>query len=198
MKKRCQKPAIHRFNVLRALLAFKMATNNSEKQKQKVKSGYEKRKEKRQRNLKESSTAQGQTYLTNFFTPKITAPASDATAMIEDTEHEVLHYDGVNENTTEIAVELNQFNETTSTAVAGISVPVANSPSVQNSDEFYKGKKINLDWLLQAHHCLSVLKEKYGNRLRPYEERCTKRLCDWMSMKKAGLVCLIIIHGHGL
>ena len=105
--------------------------------------------------------------MTNCFTPKITAPASDATATIEDTdEHEVLHHNGVNENMTEIAVELNQFNETTSAAAAGISVPVANSPSAQNSDEFCKGKKINLDWLLQVHHCLSVLKEKYGDRLR--------------------------------
>ena len=42
-----------------------------------------------------------------------------------------------------------------------------NAPSAQNNDEFYKGKKVNLDWLLQAHHCLSFSKEKYGDRSRP-------------------------------
>ncbi len=44
---------------------------------------------------------------------------------------------------------------------------VAKAPGLQNNDEFYKGKRINLDWLLQAHHCLTASKEKYGDRLRP-------------------------------
>ena len=61
----------YRPHVLRAHVAFKMVTNNSEKPKAKEKSGYEKRKEKKQRDLKESSTAQGQTCLTNFFPPKL-------------------------------------------------------------------------------------------------------------------------------
>ena len=70
----------HRPHVLRARVAFKMATNNSGKPKTKEKSGYEKRKEKscyekrkekRQRDLKDSSTAQGQTCLTNFFPQKL-------------------------------------------------------------------------------------------------------------------------------
>ena len=43
----------------------------------------------------------------------------------------------------------------------------AKTPSLQNNNEFYNGKKVNLDWLLQAHHCLSVSKEKYGDRSRP-------------------------------
>ena len=53
----------HRPHVLRARVAFKMATNNSGKRKTKEKSGYEKRMEKRQHDLKESSTAQEQTSL---------------------------------------------------------------------------------------------------------------------------------------
>ena len=79
----------HRPHVLRARVAFKMATNNSGKpkaeeksgyekrkeksgyEKRKEKSGYEKRKEKRQCDLKDSSTAQGQTCLTNFSPPKL-------------------------------------------------------------------------------------------------------------------------------
>ena len=74
----------------------------SERQCQRKKSGYEKRKEKRQRDLKESSTAQGQTCSTNFFSPKITVPVSDAAAtFVEDTditdEHVVLYRDEVNE-----------------------------------------------------------------------------------------------------
>ena len=63
--------AIHRLHVLQARAAFKMATNNSGKRKTKEKSGYKKRKEKRQRDLKESSTAQGHTCLTNIFSPKL-------------------------------------------------------------------------------------------------------------------------------
>ena len=162
----------HRPHVLRARVAFKLATNNSRKRKTKEKSGYEKRKEKRQRDLKESSTAQIQTCLTNFFSPKITVPVSDAAAtIVEDTditdEHGVLYHDEVNEKTTENAVELNQCNETTSIASAGSSLSAAKAPSVQNNDEFYNGKKVNLDWLLQAHHCLSVSKEKYGDRSGP-------------------------------
>ena len=162
----------HRPHVLRARVAFKMATNNSGKRKTKEKSGYEKRKEKRQRDLKECSTAQGQTCLTNFFSPKITVPVSDAAAtIVEDTditdEHGVLYHDEVNEKKTENAVELNQCNETTSIASAGSSLSAAKAPSVQNNDEFYNGKKVNLDWLLQAHHCLSVSREKYGDRSRP-------------------------------
>ena len=99
---------------------------------------------------------------------------SDAAAtIVEDTditdEHGVLYHDEVNEKTTdhENAVELNQCNETTSIASAGSSLYAAKVSSVQNNDEFYNGKKVNLDWLLQAHHCLSVSKEKYGDRSRP-------------------------------
>ena len=69
-------------HVLQALVAFKMATNNSGKRKTKEKSGYEKRKEKRQRDLSESSTAQDQTCLINFLSPNITVPVSDAAATI--------------------------------------------------------------------------------------------------------------------
>ena len=91
----------HRPHVLQARAAFKMATKNSGKQKTKEKSGYQKRK-KRQRDLKESSTAQGQTCLTNFFSPKITVPVSDAAAtFVEDTditdEHGVLYRDLLHE-----------------------------------------------------------------------------------------------------
>ena len=97
---------------------------------------------------------------------------SDAAAtFVEDTditdEHGVLYRDEVNEETTKNALELNQCNETTSIASAGSSLSAAKTPSVQNNDEFYNGKKVNLDWLLQAHHCLSVSKEKYGDRSRP-------------------------------
>ena len=162
----------HRPHVLRARLAFKMAKNKSGKRKTKAKSDCEKRKEKRQRDLKESFTAEGQTCLTNFFPKKITVPVSDAAAtIVEDTdltdEHKVLYHNEVNEKTTENAVELNQCNETTSIASAGSSLSAAKAPSVQNNDEFYNGKKVNLDWLLQAHHRLSVSKEKYGDRSRP-------------------------------
>ena len=82
-----------------------------------------------------------------------------AAAIVEDTditgEHGVLYHDEVNEKTTENAVKLNQCNETTSIASAGSSLSAAKAPSVQNNDK------------LQAHHCLSVSKEKYGDRSRP-------------------------------
>ena len=104
---------------MRALVVFKMATNsrattsNTGKRKQKGKSGYEKREEKRQRDFKESCCAQGQTFLTNFFTSKITD--HDVTTTNDTDEHGVLHHDGAGLTTTENAVELNQFNETTGT-----------------------------------------------------------------------------------
>ena len=82
-----------------------------------------------------------------------------AAAIVEDTditdEHGVLYHDEVNEKITENAVELNQCNETTSIASAGSSLSAAKAPSVQNNDK------------LQAHHCSSVSKEKYGDRSRP-------------------------------
>ena len=50
---------------------------------------------------------------------------------------------------------------------ADSSLSVSKAQIVQKNEEFYKKKKINLDWLLQAHHCLFVSKEKYGHRSRP-------------------------------
>ena len=82
-----------------------------------------------------------------------------AAAIVEDTditdEHGMLYHDEVNEKTTENAVELNQCNETTSITSVGSSLSAAKASSVQNNDK------------LQAHHCLSVSKEKYGDRSRP-------------------------------
>ena len=57
-----------------------------------------------------------------------------------------LHHDGVgllSENSTENVVEfnLNQFNETTPTAVAGSSLTsIEKVSNLQNNDEWYKGK----------------------------------------------------------
>jgi hypothetical protein len=32
---------------------------------------------------------------------------------------------------------------------------------------WYKNKKINLNWLLETNKCLSVSKDKFGDRTRP-------------------------------
>ena len=101
---------------------------------------------------------------------------SDATGTnSNDTvEHEVLlnlHHDGeglLSENSAENVVKfnLNQLNETTPTAVAGSNLTYNEKAPNLQKDDWYKGKK-NLKWLLQAHQCLSALKKKYGDRLRP-------------------------------
>ena len=116
-----------------------MATRS--KRMRKEKSGFEKRREKKQQEWRESCNAPGQTSLSSFIVKQSTCRPSSTGSKVST---EAVHTLGL--------VGLNHENEIST-----------------NSDaEWYKGKKLDLEWLLQSHQCLSISREKYINRKRTF------------------------------